>query len=82
MPVIEQVGSYDPYANEHNEKLVALNTERIRWWLGHGAKTSKPVEELFGLAGIFPIHPISYMKAWRNRAKLETETQHEEKVES
>lgn len=48
MPVIEQLGSYDPMPNQHNEKLVSLNLERIYYWLGKGAVASKPVEELLG----------------------------------
>ncbi|CAH1176062.1 unnamed protein product [Phaedon cochleariae] len=67
MPVIEQVGTHDPLPNEHNEKLTSLNYERIRHWIGNGAVVSKPVEQLLGLAGFFPIHPTSYMTAWRNR---------------
>lgn len=79
MAVIEQVGSFDPFPNERNEKLVALNMERIRWWIGRGALISKPIEELLGLSGILPIHPTSYMKAWRNR--IEQEKQKEKKTE-
>ncbi|KAM3958410.1 mitochondrial ribosomal protein S16 [Aphomia sociella] len=66
-PVIEQLGSYDPVPNVYNEKLVALNLERIKYWLGKGAHVSNPVAEILGLAGFFPIHPRSYMTAWRNR---------------
>ena len=47
-PVIEQLGTYDPLINQHNERLVALNFERIRYWLGRGADTSEPVAELLG----------------------------------
>lgn len=47
-PVIEQLGTYDPIPNEHNEKLVSLNLERIRHWIGNGADVSTPVAELFG----------------------------------
>lgn len=50
MPVIEQLGSYDPLANAHNEKLVSLNLERIRHWIGNGADISQPVAELLGKA--------------------------------
>lgn len=67
-PVIEQVGSYDPLPNQFNEKLVSLNLERIRYWLGNGAQASGPVAELLGLSGLLPIHPKTYMTAWRNRA--------------
>ncbi|XP_072946339.1 small ribosomal subunit protein bS16m [Epargyreus clarus] len=66
-PVIEQLGSYDPMPNMYNEKLVALNLERLKFWLGNGAHVTNPVAELLGLAGFFPIHPRSYMTAWRNR---------------
>jgi small subunit ribosomal protein S16 len=48
--VIEQLGTYDPLTNQHNERLVALNFERIRYWLGRGAVTSDPVAELLGKA--------------------------------
>lgn len=34
--------------NMNNEKLVALNLERIKYWLGHGAHVTPPVAELFG----------------------------------
>ncbi|XP_033247830.1 probable 28S ribosomal protein S16, mitochondrial [Drosophila miranda] len=72
-PVIEQVGSYDPLPNDFNERLVALNTERIRFWLGKGAHISDPAAELLGVAGLLPIHPRTYMTAWRNRRKLAEE---------
>ncbi|KAH8371147.1 hypothetical protein KR093_006319 [Drosophila rubida] len=66
-PVIEQVGSYDPMPNENNERLVALNTERIRFWLGKGAHMSEPAAEVLGISGLLPVHPRTYMTAWRNR---------------
>lgn len=48
MHVIEQVGSYDPMPNERQEKLVGLNLERIRYWIGNGAHLSLPVSQLLG----------------------------------
>lgn len=66
-PPLEQVGVYDPIPNVYNEKLVSFNYERIQYWLTKGAQVSKPVAELLGLAGFFPIHPRTYMRAWRNR---------------
>ena len=68
--MIEQVGSFDPLANEQNQKLVSFNFERIRHWLGKGAHMSTPVAELLGLSGLLPIHPRTYMTAWRNRRTL------------
>lgn len=48
LPVIEQLGSYDPMPNANNEKLVALNLERIKYWLGQGAHVTNPVAEVLG----------------------------------
>lgn len=45
---IEQVGSFDPMLNENNEKLVALNFERIQWWLGEGVEVSKSAAYILG----------------------------------
>ncbi|XP_026465414.1 probable 28S ribosomal protein S16, mitochondrial [Ctenocephalides felis] len=75
-PVIEQVGTYDPLPNQYNEKLVSFNFERIRYWLGSGAHLSEPVAELLGLSGYYPIHPRTYMTAWRNR-KLNAQSKEE-----
>ncbi|KRT80400.1 hypothetical protein AMK59_6634 [Oryctes borbonicus] len=79
MPVIEQLGTFDPLENEHKEKLVALNLERILYWIGCGAHVSRPVSELFGLAGLFPIHPRTYIAAWRNRKQMEEKGKEESK---
>ncbi|PSN35817.1 putative 28S ribosomal protein S16 [Blattella germanica] len=70
---IEQVGTYDPLVNQYNERLVSLNLERLRNWIGRGAHVSRPVAELLGLSGFLPIHPSSYMQAWRARRIAESE---------
>ncbi|KAM0724627.1 Small ribosomal subunit protein bS16m [Formica fusca] len=70
-PPIEQVGTYDPIPNVHNEKLVSLNLERIQYWFAKGAQVTKPVADLLGLAGFLPVHPRTYMRAWRNRKILQ-----------
>lgn len=46
--VIEQVGSIDPMLNERDEKLVALNLERIQYWLGEGIHISRPAGAILG----------------------------------
>ncbi|CAH1364409.1 hypothetical protein MTP99_000789 [Tenebrio molitor] len=81
-PVIEQLGSYDPLPNENNEKLVSLNLERIRYWIGNGAECSTPVAELLGLSGLLPIHPRTFIQAWRNRRAASEATNKDENVES
>lgn len=76
-PPIEQLGSYDCCPNAHNEKLVAFNFERIQYWIGMGAEVSRPLRKIFGLAGLFPMHPRIYMEAWRKRALIEEEAKKE-----
>ncbi|KAL8600412.1 37S ribosomal protein S16, mitochondrial [Nucella lapillus] len=66
---LEQLGTYDPMPNGHREKLVAVNFERLKYWLASGAHCSKPVESLLGLSGFLPIHPMSGVTAERNRRK-------------
>ena len=70
IPPLEQVGTYDPLPNDHNEKLVALNLERIQHYLAHGVHLSRPVAQLLGLSGLTPQHPETYVQAWRNREAL------------
>ncbi|XP_067933282.1 small ribosomal subunit protein bS16m-like [Watersipora subatra] len=64
-PPLDRIGSFDPLPNEHNEKLVAINFEKLHYWLKRGAKPTKPVEILLGLAGFFPVHPMCYIKGKR-----------------
>lgn len=70
-PVIEQIGTYDPMPNKFDQLMISLNYERIRFWVGNGAHVTRPVSELLGLSGFFPIYPKTYMNAWRARQKLE-----------
>lgn len=42
---IERLGFYNPIATEHEER-VRLDTARIEYWCGHGAKTSPAVQKL------------------------------------
>lgn len=52
---------------------MSLNFERIRYWIGNGADVSESTAQLLGLAGFYPIHPRSFIQAWRNRERLERE---------
>ncbi|XP_049589844.1 small ribosomal subunit protein bS16m [Syngnathus scovelli] len=65
---IEQLGTYDPLPNVYNEKLVSFNSDRIKYWIGCGAHATKPVAKLLGLAGFFPLHPMTVTEAERRRA--------------
>jgi small subunit ribosomal protein S16 len=68
---IEQVGTYDKSINVQNEKLIAFNYERVQQWIGEGTEISRPFLEILGLAGMLPIHPRTYINAWRNRKSKE-----------
>merc|ERR1711962_1304217 len=52
--------------NIHNEKLVSLDVERIKYHLANDAEMSDTVSKLFGLAGLLPVHPMSYITAKTN----------------
>ena len=75
---LEQVGSYDPLPNTNNEKLVALNIERIKYWLSVGAQPTIPVYKLLGMAGLLPIHPRMYLEAERTRDAAATKSKSSE----
>lgn len=66
---IEQLGTYDPMPNIYNEKLVSFNYDRIKYWYGCGAHPTKPVAKLLGLAGFFPLHPMTVTEAERRSAQ-------------
>ncbi|XP_024284229.2 28S ribosomal protein S16, mitochondrial [Oncorhynchus tshawytscha] len=68
---IEQLGSYDPLPNIYNEKLVSINSGRIKYWMGCGAHSTKPVAKLLGLAGFFPLHPMTVTETEFHRALAE-----------
>jgi small subunit ribosomal protein S16 len=44
--IIEELGTYDPMVKETDER-VKLKPDRIKYWLGVGAKPSERVETLF-----------------------------------
>uniref|UniRef100_A0A0N4ZY90 Small ribosomal subunit protein bS16m n=1 Tax=Parastrongyloides trichosuri TaxID=131310 RepID=A0A0N4ZY90_PARTI len=86
--ILEQIGSFDPLPNFNNEKVVALNIGRLKYWIGKKeAHISVPVLELLGLSGLLPVHPKTYIRAKDNREYLEKlklekeEAENKEKVE-
>jgi small subunit ribosomal protein S16 len=46
---LEQIGTFDPLPNIHNERLVGIDFDKLRKWLAGGAVCSKPVEVLLGV---------------------------------
>ena len=46
--IVEQIGTYDPMINKFGERLVTINFDRLRYWLGMTAHPSDPVSKLLG----------------------------------
>ncbi|KAI1301355.1 putative 28S ribosomal protein S16, mitochondrial [Halotydeus destructor] len=67
LPADEVIGSFDPMANERNEKLFSMDLDRLAYWIGEGAHISDSVSKLLGQAGFLPIHHRLYQTAWRTR---------------
>ena len=57
-PPIEQLGTYDPMPNIHNEKLVSINLDRLQHYIMREADITKPVEKLLGK------YSLSYGNNW------------------
>ncbi|MEP5938767.1 MAG: 30S ribosomal protein S16 [Erythrobacter sp.] len=49
---LEQIGTYNPLLAKDDDKRVQLNEDRIRYWLGVGAKPSDRVLRFLDAAGI------------------------------
>jgi small subunit ribosomal protein S16 len=49
---LEKLGTYNPLLPSDAAERVVLNEERIRYWLGHGAKPSDRVARFLDGAGI------------------------------
>lgn len=78
----EQLGTYDPLPNKDNQKLLSLNVERTRHWMGQGATFSRHVAMLLGRAGFLPNHPRTYLEAWRYRYKEAAEAEAKKAAEA
>ena len=52
---LERLGTYDPMLPKDQPERVRLNEERIRHWLGVGAKPSDRVARFLGAAEIIPM---------------------------
>lgn len=52
---IERVGTYDPMVAKDHPNRIVLKEDRIRHWLGHGAKPSDRVARFLGAADIITL---------------------------
>ncbi len=49
---IEKLGTFNPLLPKDSEDRVTLNEERIRYWIGHGARPTDRVNRFLDSAGI------------------------------
>jgi len=57
---LEQLGYYNPRAKaDKGEKLVSLDVEATRAWLGKGAQPTETVLSLLRKAQVFDVQPVS-----------------------
>ena len=52
---IERLGTYNPLLKRDDPNRVTLNEDRIRHWLGHGARPTDRVARFLGTAEIMPM---------------------------
>ena len=52
---IEKLGTYNPLLKREDPNRVTLNEDRIRHWLGHGARPTDRVARFLGNAEIIPM---------------------------
>lgn len=52
---IERVGTYNPMVPKDHPERILLKEERIRHWLGHGAKPTDRVGRILGAANIIEL---------------------------
>lgn len=45
---LEQIGTYDEMENKHNERLVGINFDRLKYWMSKGAFPTKKVQQILG----------------------------------
>lgn len=66
---MEHLDSCDPLPNSHGEKIVALNLDQIWHWIHYGTHLSQQVENILGLSGFVPVHPMMITYAERPQRK-------------
>lgn len=70
--IVEELGVFDPLPNYRNEKLVACDITRVKYWIGErNAHISPALLELLGLWGVLPLHPKTFIRARHHRKELE-----------
>ena len=80
---IERVGTYNPLLAKDNDQRVTLKQERIKYWLGVGARPSDRVARFLGQVDMFePTKHNNPIKGQPSKKTLERITAKEEAVKA
>jgi small subunit ribosomal protein S16 len=81
---IEKLGTYNPLLANDDDKRVVFNEERVKFWLGQGAKPSTRVARFLGQAGVIetPSYNETPKKSAPSERTLEKRKEKEEKLKA
>ena len=74
---VERVGTYNPMVPKEHEQRLTLNSERITFWLGQGAKPTDRVHKMLAAAGLAeaPVIRDQPKKSAPGKKRAERETE-------
>ncbi len=74
---VERVGTYNPMVPKEHEQRMTLNSERITFWLGQGAKPTDRVHKMLAAAGLAeaPVIRDQPKKSAPGKKRAERETE-------
>jgi len=49
---VERLGTYNPMVPKEHDQRLTLNSERITYWMGQGAKPTERVQKMLASAGL------------------------------
>ena len=52
---VEKIGSFNPLLPKNNKERIAVESERVKYWLSKGAKPTLRVSRILGEAQIMPM---------------------------
>ena len=78
--VLETIGKYNPMLAKGDEKRVVLNIERIKDWMGKGAKPSDRVYKFLANAGVVAAKPVPNQTK-KNQPSEKTQMKAKDKAE-
>jgi len=78
---IERVGTYNPMVGKEHPDRIVLNEDRIRHWIGVGAKPSDRVARFLGHAGIMDM-PVFAEQTKKDQPKAKAQERMKERADA